>query len=127
MRGKIARELRKAAEFKVHDKRDYHSFNITNKVGQIFQIDPDNGVKIVEKVVPRYLTECVTPERKIYQHLKKFYSGFAEEEAQFTTLPSEEDINEQFRKIKQEVRDTTGTRLPNENDGDSGASDESRE
>jgi DNA replication protein DnaD len=120
MNGRVARELRRASEFKVHDRRDYHTFTITEKQSLIYTLDQDGEVSVTTKQVPRLLTECVSPGRKIYKHLKKFYNGFAESEAQFTTLPTEEELHEQFRKIKEDFRTTTGAGLPNENDGNVG-------
>lgn len=101
MNGKVARYLRKVTGFNPRAEREYVTHHIADKTARIYQLHHTGEIKLVERKVPRYLTECVTPERKIYQHAKAYYSGFVEAEAEFTSMPSQEEMD----KLQQQILD----------------------
>lgn len=110
IRGKIARELRKAAGFKPKEKRDYETWTIGTKKGMIYRIVPDKGVELVEKEVDCLVTECVSPERKIYQELKKKYRLFKNNEEvklDFTSLPSKSEMDRIMDVAKEDIESIT--------------------
>lgn len=113
MNGKIARGLRKAANFKPKDKREYETWTIGVKQGRIYRFKPvteteEAGVEIIDKEVDCFVTECVTPERKIYQGLKKQYQTFKDTgtvSLNFNELPDAQSMEKLREQAIKEVTD----------------------
>jgi len=93
MRGKIARELRKIANFHpTKTKREYENWQVEGWQNTL-RFGVEGVIEHTRKRVPKVLHECVTMERKIYKHLKKGYKGYAEERT-LSALPSKQELRE---------------------------------
>jgi hypothetical protein len=97
VRGKVARELRKAAEFKPNAKRSYENWELS-RIGLVLSFDEDGKVSYQEQEVPCYITECVSPERNLYQYFKRKYMDFGYEQ-QLNVLPSQGET----RKLERDI------------------------
>jgi hypothetical protein len=79
------------ANFKPSDEREYEHWKLP-RTRRIMQYnDVEKKVEWVDAIVDCVLIECVTKERKVYQHLKKFYANF-EATSELNVLPTEEQL-----------------------------------
>ena len=95
MSAKNAKALRKALGLNKKSKREYKTFLMCNKVKKIYQFDGEGGVNLVERDVPRYITECVSGDRKVYQEAKKLFNKKSSDLVSmdnYSELPSDEAI-----------------------------------
>ena len=103
MRGKVARELRKAIGVKnKREERNYHTFLVDGK-SNVRQLDTTTGeVNLVLRTVEKETVECVSGDRKIYKYMKRKYHN-EELEADFRPMPTKEDIDELTETIKDDM------------------------
>ena len=92
MRGSVARELRKACKFVPKEKRTYQDIEFTVR-RQIYQFGLGGVVDLVWRDVPAYLIECTSGSRKVYKYFKRKWNN-PDFVAEFSTLPSAEDLDE---------------------------------
>ena len=106
MRGKVARNLRKATEFVPKNKRTYKTFELEGKRKLTAQINSDTGeIKPVMSRGRSFITECVTAERKLYKYAKRKYMNIEHEEV-LTPLPDDAELNKlQDEIIAQEAKE----------------------
>jgi hypothetical protein len=105
MNGKVARELRKIADFKPHEKRDYETWTVGTKIGTIFRILEDGNVELTDREIECTVIECVSPERKIYRELKRKFSQFkltGEVNLQFNEMPDKKFMEDLLEKAHKE-------------------------
>lgn len=123
MRGKIARQLRRATEFDPHADRTYQELKISTKMARILQFNPETKeVKEVLRPVDAFLTECTFPPRKLYKLAKRQYNGF-NDEVEFNRLPSKETlhgISKEILRTEEGLSTAAGGNVPNENRQDGG-------
>jgi hypothetical protein len=106
VRGKIARELRKAAEFDPNEKRAYETWELS-RTGYVLSFGEDGKVSYQEQEVPVFIVECVSAERKLYQYFKRKYIDFGYEE-QLRELPSQAEQKELTDQILKGMKEEEG-------------------
>jgi SHS2 domain-containing protein len=105
MRGKVARELRKATGFNPNKERNYNVVEVI-RTKNIMQFDSVNKtVKLVPKEVPCNIVENTDPERILYKYYKKKYYDLNKEELVLNQLPKTEVLNDITEKIIGEQRE----------------------
>lgn len=105
MNGRVARELRKIAEYHPRNLREYEHWKFPRK-RLVPQLTLDGKVDFVERVVDCIVVECISGDRKVYQHLKRQYSTFREDEVTLQPLPSKQELKELEQNIfKQEKKE----------------------
>ena len=117
MRGKVARQLRKIADFHPATKRTYQEIVITKKLMNIYQLDGVTGQsKLVKRPVDRMLTECTDPSRKIYNSLKDQFNGKTEgtEFNRFASKETLDGITKEIQRTEDRVQATTSGNVSDE-------------
>jgi hypothetical protein len=105
MRGKIAKQLRKFADFVPSEKREYHKLLMPTEkfITQFNSITKE--IKHVKRKVESELIECVSAKRKLYKFLKKKYIN-NNAEATFNRLPTKEQMHELKNTVAQDLQRT---------------------
>jgi len=106
MNGRVARELRKAAEFEPNAPRSYETWTF-QVMGKILQFNEFGDTEIVDGAVDKIIVECVSSERKVYQYFKKKYMNFGYE-AELNVLPNEKEKRDLRNEILTDLKKEEG-------------------
>lgn len=113
MRGKVARALREAANYRPHAKREYFT-HILKRERVTLKWDTENKkLSYAPQEVDCELIECVSGPYKEYKMMKRLYKNPENHNNKLTALPTKEAVDEFFKGEKDTGNDDMGSNNDN--------------